>query len=114
MSTLVNAMGNFENMSSTMLNSEHDYGTINIDGEEEKISTTNYRRLMRNPNREIRKEVRDKYCKTLDRYGATSAQKEGEENHHKALSDAGGINTAVAWMCLVCYVILYVASIFIK
>ncbi len=73
-STLVNAMGNFENMSSTMLNSEHDYGTINIDGEEEKISTTNYRRLMRNPNREIRKEVRDKYCKTLDRYGATSAQ----------------------------------------
>lgn len=40
--------------------------------------------------------------------------KEGEENHHKALSDAGGINTAVAWMCLVCYVILYVASIFIK
>ncbi len=73
-SSLVNAMGNFEIMSSTMLNSEHDYGTITINGEEEKISSTNYRRLMKNPNREIRKEVRDKFCKTLDRYGATSAQ----------------------------------------
>lgn len=38
----------------------------------------------------------------------------GEENHHKALSEAGGVNTAVAWMCLVCYMILYIASVFIK
>ena len=38
----------------------------------------------------------------------------GEENHHKALSEAGGVNTAIAWMCLVCYVILYIASILIK
>ena len=37
----------------------------------------------------------------------------GEENHNKALSEAGGVNTAIAWMCLACYVILYIASVFI-
>lgn len=72
--SLVNAMDNFSSMSSAMLNSEHDYGTVNIDGEEVKIGTTNYRKLMQNDNREIRKEIRTKYNTTLDRYGVSAAQ----------------------------------------
>lgn len=73
-SELDNAMNHFEEMSSTMLNKEHDYGTVIIDGEEEIIAPTNYIRLMRNENREIRKEVCEKYTKTLDRYSVSSSQ----------------------------------------
>ena len=71
---LLNAMNNFEEMSSTMLNSEHDYGTIVVDGEEEKITPTNKRRLMKNKDVKIRKEVYDKFNKILSRYGVSSAQ----------------------------------------
>ena len=73
-SSLENAMNHFEEMSSTMLNKENDYGTISIDGEEEVISTTNYARLLKNKDRNIRKEVRDKFSKVLDRYSTSSAQ----------------------------------------
>ena len=31
----------------------------------------------------------------------------------KAISEAGGVNTAVAWMFFACYVILYIASMFV-
>lgn len=31
----------------------------------------------------------------------------------KALTDAGGVNTAVAWMLFACYVILYITSLFV-
>lgn len=71
---LLNAMNNFEEMSSTMLNSEHDYGSIIIDGEEEKITPTNKRRLMKNKDVKIRKEVYEKFNNVLSRYGTSSAQ----------------------------------------
>ena len=71
---LNNAMNHFEEMSSTMLNKEHDYGTVEIDGVVETISSTNYHKLMENKDRNIRKEVREKYSKTLDRYSNSSAQ----------------------------------------
>lgn len=70
---LNNAALNYENLSSTMLNTLHDYGTILIDGEEEKITPTNYRRLTKNENKEIRKEVREKYFKVIDQYSTISA-----------------------------------------
>lgn len=73
-SELENAMNHFSEMSSTMLNSEHDYGEVEVDGEKEIIAPTNYRRLMKNKDRELRKEVREKYNKTLSRYGVSSAQ----------------------------------------
>ena len=57
-----------------MLNSEHDYGKIMIDGEEEVITSTNYRKLSKNSNREIRKEVREKFAKVTNQYGVSSAQ----------------------------------------
>ena len=68
------AMNHFDEMSSTMLNSEHDYGTIVVDGEEEKIATTNYRRLMKNKDVNIRKEVYNKFHEVTNRYGISSAQ----------------------------------------
>ena len=68
------AMNHFEEMSSTMLNSEHDYGTIVIDGEEEKIATTNYRKLTKNDDESIRKEVYNKFHEVTNRYGISSAQ----------------------------------------
>lgn len=32
----------------------------------------------------------------------------------KAISEAGGTNNAIAWVCLVCYLIIYFAPLFIK
>ncbi|MBR3897753.1 MAG: oligoendopeptidase F family protein [Bacilli bacterium] len=71
---LVTAMDHFSDMSSTMLNSEHDYGKVSVSGEEEKITTTNFRRLMKNSDRKFRQEVREKYNKTLSNYAVSSAQ----------------------------------------
>ena len=68
-----NAAMNYETLSQTMLNSLNNYGTIKIDGEEEKILQTNLSRLLKNDNKEIRKEVRDKYYKVLNQYGVLSA-----------------------------------------
>ena len=73
-SQLDNASNHFEDMSSAMLNSEHDYGKIKLDGEEVIIAPTNLSRLMKNENRSIRKRVREKYNKTLGKYGVSSAQ----------------------------------------
>lgn len=70
---LNNAMNNFENMSSEMLNSEHDYGTINIDGKEEQIRQTNLRRFLKNKDENIRKEVYNKFKKVLNQYSVSSA-----------------------------------------
>lgn len=71
---LTSSMNHFADMSSTMLNQEHDYGKVVIDGKEEIITSTNYRNLMKNKNREIRKEIREKYLKTLSQYAVSSAQ----------------------------------------
>ena len=71
---LTTAMDHFSDMSATMLNQEHDYGKVLIDGKEELITSTNYRNLMKNNNRETRKEIREKYLKVLSQYAASSAQ----------------------------------------
>ena len=73
-SELDNAMNHFDDMSSTMLNSEHDYGKIKIDGEEVEIAPTNLSKLLKNENRNIREKVRRKYNEVLGRYGVSSAQ----------------------------------------
>ena len=73
-SELSNAMNYFKDMSSTMLNSEHDYGYINMNNDKEKITTTNYRRLMKNENQKIRKKIRKKFTTVIDRYSVSSAQ----------------------------------------
>ena len=72
-SELCNAMDNYDDISSTMINSEHDYGKIIIDGNEELIRQTNLRRLLKNEDRSIREEVFNKNKSVLDRYASTSA-----------------------------------------
>ena len=72
-SKLGNASMDYENISSTVLNSLNDYGTITIDGEEEKITQTNMRRLLKNKDKNIRKEVRKKYNDVINQYSVLSA-----------------------------------------
>ncbi|MCR5482844.1 MAG: oligoendopeptidase F family protein [Bacilli bacterium] len=71
---LVHAADHYDDMSSTMLNSEHDYGEVEVDGEKKPITPTNLRNLLKNKDALKRKEIRESYSKTLENYGATSAQ----------------------------------------
>ena len=71
---LVSASKHFGDMSSTMLNSEHNYGSIIVDGETIEIRPTNYRNILKNKDRNIRKEAYYKFNKALDQYSTSSAQ----------------------------------------
>ncbi len=72
-SSLVNSMDHFDDISSTMINRLHDYGTVMIEGEEAEIAANNYRHLMRNHNSRIRHLVRDQFSKRLDEYSPVNA-----------------------------------------
>lgn len=72
--SLVNSMNNFDDISSTMLNSEHNYGKIKLsNGEVDTITTNNYRRLSKDKDERIRKKLYDKFNKKLDEYSITNA-----------------------------------------
>ena len=73
-SNLLNAANHFDDMSSTMLNGEHDYGKVLVDGIEQDITSTNYGLLMKNDDRELRKNVRESFFKKIDNYAVSSAQ----------------------------------------
>lgn len=71
---LMNAMNHYSDISSILLNSEHDYGTITLeDGEEVVIANNNYGNLLRNKNETIRKQVYTSFNQKLKQYSATSA-----------------------------------------
>ena len=70
---LVQAMNHFDDIYSNLKNNEIDYGKINIAGEEITIAPTNYRKLMKNENEEIRKEVYDKFHHSLIKHSGTFA-----------------------------------------
>ena len=70
---LENSALNYDNTSSTLLNSLHDYGEIEIDGETEKITQTNLRRLLKNKDKNIRKRVREQYYKVINQYALVNA-----------------------------------------
>ncbi len=72
-SSLVNSMNHFDDISSTMLNSLHNYGTVTINDEEITIATNNYRHLMKNKDSKIRKNVREKFNKKIDEYSTANA-----------------------------------------
>ena len=71
---LISASKHFSDMSSTMLNSCHDYGSINIDGENVQIRSTNLRKILQSKDEKIRKEAYLKFNRVIDQYGASSAQ----------------------------------------
>lgn len=74
-SELVNSMNHFDDMSSTLLNSLHDYGKVTLDdGSKVDIATNNYRNLMRNKNVNIRKKVYNQFNKKLDQYSLCNSQ----------------------------------------
>lgn len=73
-SQLVNSMNHYDDMSSNLLNSQHDYGKIKLeDGSIVEIATNNFRFLMRNKDVNIRKKVYNQFNKKLAQYGASNA-----------------------------------------
>ena len=71
---LVNAMNHYDDMSSNLLNNEHDYGKVKLDnGEVVTIAVNNYRSLMRNKNVHIRKKVYNLFNKKIAQYSASNA-----------------------------------------
>ena len=72
-SSLVNATNHFDDMSSTMINSLHHYGEVEVDGEKVEIAANNYRHLMRNPESSIRHIVRDQFQDKLEEYSTVNA-----------------------------------------
>ncbi len=73
-SELTNSMNHFSDMSSTLLNKLHDYGTIKLeDGNIVTIATNNYRKLLKNKNESIRKEIYTSLNKKIDEYSSMNA-----------------------------------------
>lgn len=71
---IVSATNDFRTISSNLLNSEHDYGKIEIeDGKKVELTTTNSRFLKTSRNRKIRKEADTKLLKKASSYATTSA-----------------------------------------
>lgn len=71
---LTDAMNHFDDMSSTLLNKEHDYGKIKLeDGSVVTIAPNNFRSLMRNKNENIRKKVYNLFNKKLMQYADSNA-----------------------------------------
>lgn len=70
---LVNAMDHFDDISSTMLNKNHHYGYVTVDGEKVLITSTNFRKLMRNPKQEVRRKVYMAFHKVIDQYSDVNA-----------------------------------------
>lgn len=73
-SRLTSTLGSYEQLSSTLLNSCNDYGTVTMsDGSIEELMNTNYRRIMKKLPRDKRKEVYEQFNKVKDRYANISA-----------------------------------------
>lgn len=73
LSQLTNASNHFADMSSTLINSEHDYGKVKIDDKYVTIATNNCNKLLKNKDERIRKKVYTAIRKKLDQYGVSSA-----------------------------------------
>lgn len=71
---LTTAMNHYDDMSSNLLNCQHNYGKVKLeDGTVVTIATNNYRSLMRNKNKDIRKKVYNQFNKKLSEYSQTNA-----------------------------------------
>ena len=70
---LTTAMNHYDDMSSNLLNNEHNYGKVKIDGENVVIATTNYRLLTKNKDENIRKKVYNLFNKKLEQYSNSNA-----------------------------------------
>ncbi len=72
--SLVSATDDFSNISSNLLNSEHDYGKVKInDHEKVELTTTNSRFLKTSKDRNVRKQADTKLLKKASEYASTTA-----------------------------------------
>lgn len=72
--SLVSATDDFSNISSNLLNSEHDYGKVKInDHEKVELTTTNSRFLKNSKDRNVRKQADTKLLKKASEYASTTA-----------------------------------------
>lgn len=73
-SRLTGTSSSYSQMSSTLLNSCNDYGSVTMpDGSVEKLMTTNYRRIVKKLPRDKRKEVYEQFNEVKDRYASINA-----------------------------------------
>lgn len=73
-SNLTNSMDNFLDIYSNLINREHDYGKVELeDKTEEKITINNFGRLMKNKDRNIRKQIYTNFYSKINEYAGTSA-----------------------------------------
>ena len=70
---LVQATNHFDDIYSNLKNNEIDYGKVTIDGEEIVIAPTNYRKLMKNEDENIRHEVYEKFHNNITKHNNTFA-----------------------------------------
>ena len=70
---LLGASDEYEDMLSNLLNNEHDYGKVLIDGKEEEIHSTNIRKIMQNKDVNVRKDAFYKLKSVRDKYAGTCA-----------------------------------------
>lgn len=71
--SLINAMNSYQDIYSNLINSEIDYGKVTIDGKETQITIGNRRRLMKNDDVEVRKQVYYSFGKEINKHANTFA-----------------------------------------
>ena len=72
-SMLTETYSSYSNLSSILLDLEHNYGKIEIDNELITIATNNVRHLKKNNNPKIREEVSNKFNSVLKQYQVTAS-----------------------------------------
>jgi len=72
--TLGETFSSYENISSSLINSEHNYGSVSLEnGKKIEIASNNLRSLKRNPLESVRKTAHKKFCKTTRQYQNTES-----------------------------------------
>ncbi len=63
----------YSNISSSLINSEHQYGKVNVGSNKVTIASNNIRFLKQNPDEKVRKTVEKKFGKVIQQYEQTEA-----------------------------------------
>lgn len=72
--TLTETFNSYENISSALINSEHNYGKVTLEnGQKIEIASNNLRSLKRNPLESVRKSAHKKFSKTARQYQNTES-----------------------------------------
>ncbi len=72
-SILTDTFDSYENISSSLINSEHNYGKLKVDGKVIEIAANNLRFLKQNKDEKIRKSAYQKFNKTIAQYQNTES-----------------------------------------